>query len=99
MNTAELHQMLVDRFGGDKITGLNAEAKDPWIEVSPAAFHEVALFLKSDERCRYDHLNDLCGVDYLEPDPKKRPNSNTSLTSRSSITFPVTNGSIRRSSR
>ena len=71
MNTTELHQMLVDRFGGDKITGLNAEAKDPWIEVSPAAFHEVALFLKADERCRYDHLNDLCGVDYLEPDPKK----------------------------
>lgn len=32
---------------------------------------EVCRFLRDDPRCRFDLLNDVCGVDYLEPDPKK----------------------------
>lgn len=71
MTTEEIHQLLLDEFGGEKITGVNLEARDPWIEVAPAAIHDVAEFLKYDERLQLDHLNDLCGVDYLEPDPKK----------------------------
>ena len=70
MTTAEIHQQLVARFG-DKITGVNLEALDPWIEVAPAAIAEVAAFLKSDPALAFDALNDLCGVDYLEPDAKK----------------------------
>ena len=70
MTTADIHQLLSGEFG-DKITGLNLEAKDPWIEVAPEAIHEVAEFLKADERLRFDHLNNLCGVDYCEPDEKK----------------------------
>jgi NADH-quinone oxidoreductase subunit C len=46
---------------------------DPWIEVAPAVLPEVAVFLRDDSRLRIDHLNDLCGVDYFEPDPKKQP--------------------------
>jgi NADH-quinone oxidoreductase subunit C len=31
----------------------------------------VCTFLRDDPRLRFDLLNDLCGVDYLEPEPKK----------------------------
>lgn len=71
MNISEIHQLLVDEFGDAKIVALQTEAIDPWIEVAPDAIAEVGAFLKQDERLRFNHLNDLCGVDYLEPDAKK----------------------------
>lgn len=71
MKVEEIHQLLVDEFSAEKITGANLEAIDPWIEVAPQAVPEVARFLKTDDRLRFDHLNDLCGVDYFEPDSKK----------------------------
>ena len=71
MTAEEIHGMLLDRFGSEAITGVNLEAKDPWIEVAPPAIVDVATFLKEDQRLHFDHLNNLCGVDYLEPDPKK----------------------------
>lgn len=71
MTAEEIHPLLLDEFGSGKITGANLDAIDPWIEVAPQAIVEVAEFLKHDERLRFDHLNDLCGVDYCEPDPKK----------------------------
>ncbi len=71
MNTTEIHQLLVEKFGEAKIPAINTEATDPWVEVAPEAILEVALFLKTDSRLALEHLNDLCGVDYLEPDPKK----------------------------
>jgi NADH-quinone oxidoreductase subunit C len=70
MTPAEIHQTLVAKFG-DKITGSNLEAIDPWIEVAPASIVDVAEFLKSDQALEFDALNNLCGVDYFEPDPKK----------------------------
>ena len=70
MTPAEIHQALVAKFGG-KITGANFEALDPWIEVAPAAIADVAEFLKSDPSLSFDALNNLCGVDYFESDPKK----------------------------
>jgi NADH-quinone oxidoreductase subunit C len=70
MTASEIHQKLVAKFG-DKITGAKLEAMDPWIEVAPASIVEVARFLKDDESLQFDALNNLCGVDYLEPDPKK----------------------------
>lgn len=70
MTPAEIHQKLADRFG-TKIVAARLDALDPWIEVEPAAIAEVAAFLKSDPAFLFDALNDLCGVDYLEPDPKK----------------------------
>jgi NADH-quinone oxidoreductase subunit C len=70
MTTADIHQLLAGEFG-EQITGLNLEAKDPWIEVAPEALHEVAEFLKADDRLQFDHLNNLCGVDYCEPAEKK----------------------------
>lgn len=70
MNIEEIHKVLSERFG-DKIVALQTEATDPWIEVSADAIADVASFLKGDDRLKFDHLNDLTGVDYLEPDPKK----------------------------
>lgn len=71
MNVEEIHKLLVERFGEDTITGINTEARDPWIEVAPAAIREVAEFLRDDSRLSFDHLNDLTAVDYCEPDPQK----------------------------
>lgn len=56
---------------GDKITGSNLEALDPWIEVAPAGLVEVCTYLRDDANLRFDLLNCISGVDYLEPDPKK----------------------------
>jgi len=71
MNCNEIYQVLVEEFSTDVITDANLEARDPWIEVAAEAILKVATFLKSDERLRFDHLNNLCGVDYYEPDAKK----------------------------
>ena len=71
MTAEDLHKLLVGEFGESKITGSNFTAKDPWIEVAENAIVDVSRFLKHDERTQFDHLNDLCGVDYFEPDPKK----------------------------
>jgi NADH-quinone oxidoreductase subunit C len=70
MDPAALHQRLVSRFG-DKIIALNTEAIDPWIEVAPAAILEVCAYMKSEPDLAFDSLNNLCGVDYFEPDAKK----------------------------
>ena len=71
MNIKEIHGILLGEFGDGKITALNTEAKDPWIEVAPDSILDVAAFLKQDERLAFDHLNNLTAVDYLQPDPKK----------------------------
>jgi NADH-quinone oxidoreductase subunit C len=71
MNAQEIHQLLLEKFGASRITGVNLTATDPWVEVAPAAIHEVSLFCRDDDRLRLNHLNNLCGVDYCEPDPKK----------------------------
>lgn len=71
MTFEEFDSLLIAEFGPELITGKNAEAKDPWVEVQPQAVLSIAEFLKNDERTLFDHLNDLTVVDYCEPDPKK----------------------------
>lgn len=58
------------RFG-DKITGGNLEAIDPWIEVTPDGLVELCRHLKSDPSLQFDMLNCITVVDYFESDPKK----------------------------
>ncbi len=70
MSPADIHQQLVRQFG-DKITGAKVDALDPWVEVAPTAIVDVATFLRDDPALRFDALNDLCAVDYFEPDAKK----------------------------
>ena len=71
MNIGEVHTLLLQTFGSGKIVGIKTDVTDPWIEVAPAAIAEVAAFLKHDPRLRFDHLNNLSGVDYFEPDATK----------------------------
>ena len=70
MTIEDIHKQLVEKFG-DKITGLTTEAVDPWIEIAPAAIVDVCRYLKETGGLRFDGLNNLSGVDYLQPDPKK----------------------------
>lgn len=72
MNATDIHKLLLDEFGDQKITGANLESIDPWVEVAPDAIVEVSRFVKQDERLQMQHLNDLTAVDYFEPDPKKQ---------------------------
>ncbi len=65
MNTAEVHAILLDKFGADAVGESISEAIDPWINVSADSLVEVATLLRDDERLQFNHLNDLCGVDYF----------------------------------
>lgn len=61
---------LKKRFG-DKITGANLDALDPWIEVAPDALVDVSTYLRDQPDLRFNYLNCITAVDYFEPDPKK----------------------------
>lgn len=70
MNPTEIAAALESKFPG-KIPSMGLDALDPWIAVDPASLSGVALFCRDDERLRFDFLQCISGVDYLEPDPKK----------------------------
>src|SRR3954454_23486481 len=72
MKAAEIIPLHEEKFG-DKIRAKNPEAIDPFIVVAPSELLEVARFLRDDSRLRFDILNCISGVDYLETDPKKAP--------------------------
>ena len=56
---------------GDKVTGANLEAIDPWVEVSPDSLVEICLYLRDESDLRFNMLNCITGIDYFQPDPKK----------------------------
>ena len=56
---------------GDKITGSNLEAVDPWIEVAPAGIVEICEHLRDSPDLQLDMLNCITCVDYLHTDAKK----------------------------
>jgi NADH-quinone oxidoreductase subunit C len=67
-------QAFVDRLKkafSDGIVDTNFEAIDPWVEVSPAALIAVCQYLKGEADLRFDMLNCITVIDYLETDPKK----------------------------
>jgi NADH-quinone oxidoreductase subunit C len=70
MSGQNLVERLSQRFG-DKITGSNLEAMDPWIEVSPTGIVEVCEYLRDDVDLQLNLLNCVSGVDYFLADPKK----------------------------
>jgi len=63
-------ERLKNRFG-DKIIGANLTAIDPWVEVAPQGLVALARYLRDEGDLRFNMLNCISGVDYLEPDPKK----------------------------
>jgi NADH-quinone oxidoreductase subunit C len=56
---------------GDKVTGGNFDAIDPWVEVSPDGLVEIMTYLRDDEGLKFNMLNCITAVDYFQPDPKK----------------------------
>ena len=49
------------------------ESEQVWVRIPPDRIVEVAEFLHADERCRFEQLSDLGGVDYLNfPDADDR---------------------------
>lgn len=61
-------EILTERFVGRvKPSG----GIDSTVEVAADDLVEVMTFLRDDERTRFDVLNCVSGVDYLEPDAKK----------------------------
>jgi len=74
MNFAEITAVLDQQFGG-RIKEKKADALDPFVMVAPGDLVEVCRFLRDDPRLKFELLNCISGVDYLEPDPKKAPKS------------------------
>lgn len=72
MRIEDVHQRLVERFGTDVIRELKTGVKDPWIEVAADRIADVARFVHDEPDIKLDALNDLCGSDWLDTDPKKK---------------------------
>jgi len=72
MTAAEIINILEQKFG-DRLKAKKVEAIDPFVVVEPGDFLAVCRFLRDDPRLRFELLNCISGVDYLEPDPKKAP--------------------------
>ena len=72
MTAAEITTLLEQQFE-PAITAKKLDAIDPSVTVEPTRLVEVCSFLRDDPRLRFEILNDISGVDYLEPDPKKAP--------------------------
>jgi NADH-quinone oxidoreductase subunit C len=72
MTSAEIITALEQKFG-ERIKSKKADALDPWVSVEPGDLVAVCRFLRDDPGLRFDMLNCISGVDYLEPDPKKAP--------------------------
>jgi NADH-quinone oxidoreductase subunit C len=70
MPPAEVIALLQAQFGA-AVTPGPANALDPFVTVEPAKLVEVCTFLRDDPRLKFELLNDVSGVDYLEPDAKK----------------------------
>jgi NADH-quinone oxidoreductase subunit C len=72
MTSAEIIALLEEKFGS-RIKAKKSDALDPFVVVEPADLIEVCRFLRDDPRLRFELLNCISGVDYLEIDPKKAP--------------------------
>jgi NADH-quinone oxidoreductase subunit C len=72
MTAADTVALLEAQFG-PAIVAKKLDALDPFVTVAPAQLVEVCLFLRDDPRLKFEILNDVSGVDYLEPDAKKAP--------------------------
>jgi len=70
MSGEEFLSRLRAKFG-DKISGANFEAIDPWIEVTPDGLVALCQHLKTAPDLQFNVLNCITVVDYFEPDPKK----------------------------
>jgi NADH-quinone oxidoreductase subunit C len=71
MTPNQIIGLLEEKFG-ERIRAKDLEAIDPHVTVEPGALFEVCRFLHDDNRLSFDLLNCISGVDYFEPDEKKK---------------------------
>ena len=70
MAPAEIVALLETEYG-PAIAAKKLDALDPFVALDPAKLVAVCTFLRDDPRLKFEMLNDISGVDYLETDPKK----------------------------
>src|SRR5438552_3725131 len=70
MKADEIVAALEGKFG-ERIRSKKMDALDPFVVIDPDSLVEVVRFLRDDPRLKFDMLNCISGVDYLEPDAKK----------------------------
>jgi NADH-quinone oxidoreductase subunit C len=70
MTAVETAALLESQFGS-AITGKKLDALDPFVTVEPSRLVDMCAFLRDDPRLKFEILNDVSGVDYLETDAKK----------------------------
>ncbi len=64
--TAEAIAAIVKEAFGERITASSFETAHPHVVVAAEAWHDVAEFLKNDDRLRFDMLRCISAVDLLE---------------------------------
>jgi NADH-quinone oxidoreductase subunit C len=70
MTAADVVAALREQFG-PAVTAADPAAPDPFAVVAADRLADAGRFLRDDPRLGFDFLNNVSGVDYLEPDPKK----------------------------
>lgn len=70
MTPTDITALLQSTFG-TAVTPGPANALDPFVTVDPTKLVEICSFLRDEPRLKFEMLNDVSGVDYLEPDAKK----------------------------
>ena len=65
MAPEEILKILQEQFP-DEVTEVLTEGHHPLAVVKPQRWHDVALFLRDDERLRFEWLRCISGVDHLE---------------------------------
>ncbi|MCZ2340956.1 MAG: NADH-quinone oxidoreductase subunit C [Bacteroidales bacterium] len=72
MTPESIAALLQEQFP-EAILTAGAFGPDFAVTVRPEQLVAVCAFLRDDPRLRFEMLNDVSGVDYLEPDAKKAP--------------------------
>ena len=72
MTTQDIIATLERKFG-ERIKSRKLDVQDPFAVVDAADLLEVCRYLRDEPSLRFELLNCISGVDYLEPDPKKAP--------------------------
>ena len=58
---------------GSRVKDKKTDALDPFVIVEPGNLVDVCRYMRDDPSLKFELLNCISGVDYLEPDPKKAP--------------------------
>lgn len=70
MTPADIIARLDEKFS-IRIKDRKLDAIDPYVVVAPEDLPEICEYLKNDSKLKFEILNCISGVDYLEPDAKK----------------------------